>query len=154
MTRLVCTLAVLSGILLPVSAFAQNAVCGAHPEDPAATIAACTPVIKQIQHHSTRCNDELIWAASTRARSIPYLPATMTTPSAECSGYSPSSPGLSLEQALYFRADAYLAKGKFDPAIDDYDAAGKLTPLDAMQIFHRALAYHGLNNDSHAVDDF
>jgi tetratricopeptide (TPR) repeat protein len=183
MTRLLRALALFSSVLFAISAFAQNAVCGAHPQDPAATIAACTPVIKQAQHHTASCEQQAIWAASTRLSdplaTTPSLPLDM---SPECSSYLPpqvlyrnsarairlaeshytpsSAAGTDLsaqpvlDDALLLRAEAYFTTRKFSAAVKDFNAAAKIEPLGAKLLYHRALSYHGLNNDNRAVNDF
>jgi len=183
MTRLLRTLAFVPVILFPISAFAQSSACGAHPEDPAATIAACTPVIQQSSHHAASCEQQSEWAASTHLSdplaTTPSLPIDI---SPECSSDLPpqvlyrnsarairlaeshhvpaSSTGIDLsaqpvlDDALLLRAEAYFTTHKFSAAVKDFNAAAKIEPLGAPLLDHRALAYHGLNNDSRAVNDF
>jgi tetratricopeptide (TPR) repeat protein len=170
----VLSLAFLSAMMTAPRVQGQSA-CTASP-NPNLAISACTAEIKAIQKLRAHCHDEMIWASSTHEPS-PFAFETIPPPeiSPECSYYSPAPPLLTRRDALRsgsvvpgrdgppppnlgedfrLRGDAYVKKGKFYEAVDDYTESLKILRNDPAILYRRGQAYHSVRNYSHAIDDF
>jgi len=56
--------------------------------------------------------------------------------------------------ALTVRGNAYVAKGDFEHALDDYTAAISFEPSFALVYHQRGVAYRMMGDREHAIDDF